>query len=137
MNDTVKATNVLYVEDDLFSRKVMEILLTDVMQFNATIFEDSRNFLERLQNLPEEPNLFLLDIQMKPHDGFEVLRMLRNHKQYATATIIALTANVMAHDIEKLKNVGFDGLIGKPIMDDIFPSLIQRVLDGEAIWYIP
>ncbi len=138
MDDAVqKTTNVLYVEDDMFSRKVMEILLKDVMQFNVAIFEDSQSFLARVQTLPEEPDLFLLDIQMKPYDGFQVLRMLRNTKKYADATVIALTANVMAHDIEKLKSVGFDGLIGKPIMDDIFPSLIQRILDGEAIWYIP
>jgi two-component system cell cycle response regulator DivK len=129
---------LLYVEDDMFSRKVMQVLLEMVMQFeDVAIFENSENFLTRLQTLKRIPTLILLDIQMKPHDGFEVLQMLRETSAYAGAKVIALTANVMAHDITKLKEVGFDGLIGKPIMDDIFPSLIQRILDGEAIWYIP
>lgn len=129
---------ILYVEDDRFSRKVVEVLLRDVMALsNLTIFENSEGFVTRVEDLPKKPELIFLDIQMKPIDGFQMLEILRSHDSYKSATIIALTANVMAHDVEKLKAVGFDGLIGKPIMSDIFPELVKRIVDGEAIWYIP
>jgi CheY-like chemotaxis protein len=129
---------ILYVEDDRFSRKVVQVLLGDVMELtNLTIFENSEDFVNRIEALPEKPELIFLDIQMKPMDGFTILDLLRKHDSYKTATIIALTANVMAHDVERLKEVGFDGLIGKPIMSDIFPELVRRVLNGESIWYIP
>lgn len=129
---------ILYVEDDRFSRKVVEVLMGDVMELkNLTVFENSEGFINRVEALSEKPELIFLDIQMKPIDGFQMLEILRSHDGYKSATIIALTANVMAHDVEKLKDVGFDGLIGKPIMSDIFPELVKRILDGEAIWYIP
>lgn len=129
---------ILYVEDDRFSRKVIEILFMSVLNLpKLTLFENSENFMERLHKLETKPNLIFLDIQMKPHTGYEVLNMLRAEADFQQVTTIALTANVMAHDIDQLKQAGFDGLIGKPIMDDVFPELVNRILTGEAVWYIP
>ncbi|MBI5929591.1 MAG: response regulator [Chloroflexi bacterium] len=128
----------LYVEDDLMSRKVLEVLLIRVMGFtHVTIFDNSENFMDQLRLLPDVPGIFLLDIQMRPHDGYEVLEMLRNDPIYQNSIVIALTANVMANDVQQLQSVGFDGLIGKPIMKDIFPDLIEKILSGESVWYVP
>ena len=102
---------VLYVEDDRSSRKVIEVLLTMVMGIQKlTVFENSENFLEKVTSLPEKPNLIFLDIQIKPLSGYEMLNLLRSQSEYVNKTIIALTANVMAHDVEQLKSAGFDGL---------------------------
>lgn len=128
----------LYVEDDPMSRIVTEVLLKEVMGFQTvTIFENSQSFIERLETLSPPPQVILLDIQMRPYDGYEVLEMLRKHPTFQDAIVIALTANVMAHDVEKLKAVGFNGLIGKPIMRDIFPQLITNIIAGDTVWYIP
>jgi CheY-like chemotaxis protein len=128
----------LYIEDDRMSRKVVEILLTQVMGFtNLTIFENSENLIERMAQLPSVPEVVLLDIQVRPHNGYEMLSMLRRNPLYCRAKIIALTANVMANDVEKLRQEGFDSLIGKPILKEIFPDLVKRILTGESVWYIP
>lgn len=129
---------ILYVEDDMLSRAVAEILFTQVLGFqHVTTFENSENFIDRLQKLESKPDVIFLDIQMRPHDGYELLEMLRKQPDYADATVVALTANVMAHDVEKLKQVGFNGLIGKPLMREIFPQLVQNIIAGQAVWYIP
>ena len=39
-------------------------------------------------------------------------------------------------EIAQLKQVGFNGAIGKPLDFDNFASLIDRVLAGEEVWYI-
>ncbi len=128
----------LYVEDDFASRQILKVLITRVLgHTHLNVFENSQDFLRRLGQLSPAPNVFFLDIQMKPHDGYEVLSMLRGSAQFASATVIAMTANVMSHDVEKLKQVGFDGLIGKPLVKDIFPQLVERVLAGEPIWFVP
>lgn len=138
MQTSMSEPHFLYVEDDLMSRKVLEVLLMKVMGFSqVTIFENSDRFMERLHQLPIPPSLFLLDIQMRPHNGYEVLEMLRKEPAYQKTPVIALTANVMAHDVEQLQSVGFNGLIGKPIMKELFPDIIQRILSGESVWYIP
>jgi two-component system cell cycle response regulator DivK len=36
--------------------------------------------------------------------------------------------------MEKARQAGFDGFLGKPIDPDKFPDQIRRVLQGEQIW---
>jgi hypothetical protein len=43
----------------------------------------------------------------------------------------------MSHDIEQLREAGFSGLIGKPILKEIFPELVEKLLAGESVWYVP
>jgi CheY-like chemotaxis protein len=128
----------MYIEDDFASREIIKVLITRVMGFSKLIvLENSRDFLTRIDRLETAPNVFFLDIQMKPLDGYEVLEILRADPRFQHATIIAMTANVMSHDVEKLRQVGFSGLIGKPIMKDTFPQLVQRILADESVWYVP
>jgi CheY-like chemotaxis protein len=128
----------LYVEDDMLSRKVMFTLLTRVMNFTEVIiFEDSNDFLERVQSLPFHPTVILLDVQIGPLDGYEMLQVLRGLETFHETKIIALTANVMSNDVERLKKVGFSGLIGKPIIKQVFPELLERILAGEEVWFVP
>jgi CheY-like chemotaxis protein len=128
----------LYVEDDGMSREILEILIKDVMGYShLMIFEDSSNFLEKLNALPNKPNIFFLDVQIGPYDGYEMLNMLRGDPAFRDAIIVAMTANVMSYDIEHLKQAGFNGLIGKPVVRRIFPQLVKRLLTGESVWYVP
>lgn len=128
----------LYVEDDMASRQVVKVLITRVMKHeHLHIFENSADFMTRIQTLNPKPTLIFLDIQMRPHDGYQVLSMLRQDPDFAHTTIIAMTANVMSSDVDQLKAAGFDGLIGKPIDNTIFPQLVSRIVSGEAIWFLP
>lgn len=127
----------LYIEDDAFSRQVVHMLITRVLGYsNITIFEDSNSFVTRLNELSYKPDVIFVDIQMAPHDGYAVLKMLREHPDYKEATVVAMTANVMATDIDKLKRTGFDGLIGKPIDRKLFPELVKKILSGESVWFV-
>jgi CheY-like chemotaxis protein len=127
----------LYVEDDPLSREALKIVMTRVMGVkHLHIFEDSTDFMARVQALPTIPDLFMLDIHMVPHDGFEMLTMLRADPAYAQACVIALTASVMNEEIAMLKDRGFNGAIGKPIDVAQFGALIQRVMHGETVWHI-
>jgi two-component system, cell cycle response regulator DivK len=129
---------ILYVEDDMMSREVVSILFTMVMGYpNLTIFDNSTDFMERVRALPKPPTLILLDVQVGPHDAYQMLTMLRSDPAYEKTPVIAMTANVMSYDVEKLKEAGFNGLIGKPIMRDDFPALIGKITAGEPVWYVP
>jgi CheY-like chemotaxis protein len=128
----------LYVEDDMFSREVISLLIQDVLGYNQlTIFDSSENFKDRVCKLLPQPDIIFLDIQIRPHDGYAMLKMLSDEPRFANTIVIAMTANVMSHDVEKLRSVGFNGLIGKPLIKEIFPQLIEKILMGESVWYIP
>jgi CheY-like chemotaxis protein len=127
----------LYVEDDPLSREGLELVLRRVMGFqNVSIFEDSTNFIARVKLLPQRPDVYLLDIHMRPHTGFEMLAMLRADPAFTGCKVIALTASVMSEEVHTLRTSGFDGIISKPIDVTTFPQLLERALQGEPVWTI-
>lgn len=126
----------LYVEDDPMSREVMAMLMENVLNYPITIFGDSSNFVERFNALERKPDVIFLDIHMEPIDGYEILRILRHDMTLSDVLIIAMTASVMAVDVEQLQSAGFSGLLGKPIRNRTFPEMLARILEGEAVWYI-
>jgi two-component system cell cycle response regulator DivK len=127
----------LYVEDDPMSREIMRIIIENgVGSTNLTVFDDSTDFLGRVTRLDNQPTIILLDIHVMPHDGFQMLKMLREDAQMSHAKIIALTASVMNEEVEQLREAGFDGAISKPLSIQTFPGLLQRIANGETVWHI-
>jgi two-component system cell cycle response regulator DivK len=128
---------ILYVEDDANSREVMQLLLKRVLKLpDIIIMDDNSNFMDKVHSLPAVPDIIFLDIQMRPHDGYSMLKMLRADPLYQNSLIIAMTANVMANDVKDLKTAGFNGLIGKPIIRQVFPELMRQILTGQPVWYV-
>ena len=127
----------LYVEDDPFSREIMQMLMENVMDVrNLTMFDDSANFIDHLKSLQPIPDVILLDIHVKPHSGFEMLKLVREDPAYQNSKVIALTASVMNEEVAKLRESGFDAAIAKPLSMQTFPDMIARVMSGETVWYV-
>jgi len=128
---------LVYVEDDEASIFVMKMVVERVMGLPALYVLKSRaDFVQQVKGLGVVPDVFLLDIQMKPYDGVELLAMLRSDPQFINSKVVALTASVTNEEVSLLKSGGFDGAIAKPLNIDVFPDLITRIIDGEQIWYI-
>jgi CheY-like chemotaxis protein len=128
---------VLYVEDDLRSRKLMEFFLTKSMNLsNVTVFEDSAEFEKRLEALTPLPEVIFLDIHVKPFSGFEMLKVIRVNPALSHVPVVALTASVMNEEIQLLRSAGFDGCLAKPIEIETFPECLDRILAGEKVWRI-
>jgi CheY-like chemotaxis protein len=127
----------LYVEDDPLSREIMRTALEMMMGVQTlTIFEDSADFMRRLNALPYKPDFILLDIHLEPCSGIELLRLIHASNQYKGSKIIALTASVMNEEMQRLKAAGFDGAIAKPMDVEVFPHVLRRIIAGEEVWHI-
>ncbi len=134
---TVLKQSFLYVEDDASSRHLIQILMGTVLGYTQiTVFENSERFMERVRALPAVPDAIFMDIHIAPYDGYALLDMLRSEPTYQKVPVIAMTAGVMASDVDKLKTAGFNGLIGKPIRKKVFPEQLKKILDGEPIWEV-
>lgn len=125
----------LYMDDDMLSGKIMELLITS-MGHDITVFEESTDFLGKIAGLAQTPDVVLLDIHMEPFSGFEMIEMLRKSDRYSHLKVVALTASVMNEEISLLKTAGFDGVIPKPIDQNVFPELLGRILKGEKVWRV-
>lgn len=135
MNSINPRTSILYVEDDPGSLDIAQVLFQEVMGLTRiATFTDSTDFLNRVRALPFTPQLILLDIHVRPHNGFEMLAMLRETTPFNVVPIIALTASVMSDEVVYLRKAGFDGIIPKPIDMEVFPMQLERILNGEKLW---
>jgi two-component system sensor histidine kinase BarA len=71
-------------------------------------------------------DLIILDIQMPDIDGITLMTMMREARPDDRTPIVALTANVLNHEPERLLELGFDHFLGKPIDEEKF----RHLLDG-------
>lgn len=114
--------SILVVEDNDINLEVALYLLKDT----HIKVEVARNGLEAVAKAKEKRfDLMLMDIQMPLMDGYEATRIIRNELNIKTP-IVAMTANVMAHDIDKCLKIGMDAHIGKPFeVEDFYGTLLE------------
>ena|SRR3712207_1004674 len=132
----VKQATVVVVEDNADNLFIVsDMLREDVGVKYCNGRASGRQFFKLLEsNLHLNVDLILLDIQIPGEDGYEVLRQIRAMPRLRHITVVALTANVMPQDVQRARESGFDGFIGKPIDGSRFPQQILRILAGEAVW---
>ena len=132
----VRIVNRLNENFDYFYVKRADASRVYGLELEHVLSPNAVHFLARVDALNPMPTLVFLDIHMEPHNGFEMLAMLRQLPKYDTVPVVAMTASVMNEEIEQLRTAGFNGCIGKPIDIDTFPDAIQRILNGEVLWRI-
>jgi two-component system cell cycle response regulator DivK len=79
-------------------------------------------------------DLILMDIRLPYEDGYGALKKIRASERFKTVPIIAVTAEASLEQMNKAKDSGFDGFLGKPLDPDRFPDQIRRILSGEPVW---
>jgi CheY-like chemotaxis protein/HAMP domain-containing protein len=74
------------------------------------------------------PDLILLDMALPRMDGMTVVRHLKDHLELSKIPVIAMTAQVMKGDRQKILEAGCDDYISKPIDPDGFLKKIGEWL---------
>lgn len=72
------------------------------------------------------PDLILMDLWMRPVDGFAAARLLRNQASLQTLPIVALTAAAFEQDRLRAMESGFDAYLTKPVRR---ATLLQTLAD--------
>jgi CheY-like chemotaxis protein len=116
---------VLLVEDNLINQELAVALLKGA-GIDVTVANDGRQALHML-DLHRFDGV-LMDCQMPEMDGYEATRLIRLQPQYQSLPIIAMTANVMAGDREKVIAAGMNDHIAKPInVEEMFATLARWI----------
>ena len=79
-----------------------------------------------------KPDVILMDINMPDMDGYTLTAKIKKIPGFERIPILALTANVMRGDKEKVLEAGCDGYIQKPIDFDELLNEIERFLARSA-----
>ncbi|HAJ27497.1 MAG TPA: PAS domain S-box protein, partial [Syntrophus sp. (in: bacteria)] len=117
----LKGAVILLVEDNEFNQQIATELLTEA-GFVVDLAEDGEKSLAMVGK--RYYDVVLMDMQMPVMDGVTATVEIRKQDAFRELPIIAMTANVMAVDIERCRAAGMNDHIGKPIdPDELFGKL--------------
>jgi CheY-like chemotaxis protein len=77
-----------------------------------------------------KPDLILLDMALPKMDGIAVVRRLKKNRELRMTPVVAMTAQAMKGDREKILEAGCDDYIAKPIDPEGFLEKIGEWLKG-------
>ncbi len=126
----LRGAKVLLVEDNEIN---LELVLELLIARGITV-ETAYNGKEALELLEREGfDAVLMDCQMPLMDGYEATRRIRLLEKFQDLPILAMTANAMKGDREKVLAVGMNDHIAKPIRPDVmFAALARWIVPGEG-----
>ncbi len=112
---------ILIIEDDKYFRENAKIALSKkgYEAFTAQNGEEGISLLEELR-----PDLILCDIMMPVHDGYWVLKSIRQHNELSATPFVFMTAKVEQDDMKRGMELGANDYLVKPFK---LASLIETV----------
>jgi len=105
-------TKILVVEDNEINLELARELLF-MNGINVETADNGREALEILSG--QNFDGVLMDCMMPVMDGYETTRKIREQESLIDLPVIAMTANAMKQDVEKVLSVGMNDHIAKPI----------------------
>ena len=121
---------VLAAEDNPVNRLILQALM-EPLGADMTLTEDGREAVEAYG--VGRFDVILMDIQMPGMNGVEAAARIRGIERETGAArtpIIALTANVMRHQIDEYRQAGMDAFVAKPIDAMALVGAIESVLSA-------
>jgi len=106
---------ILIVEDNEINQRMITTVLNraGILTDIASNGEEAINMI--IEKGPDYYDLVLMDINMPIMDGFTATKKIRELEGTEDLPIVSLTALVLEHEIEKMKDAGMDAFLPKPI----------------------
>jgi signal transduction histidine kinase/DNA-binding response OmpR family regulator len=124
---TFHGYSVLVIDDDAYSRKLCELILTR-WGMQVHLANDGQEAMEQVQN--HRFDVVLTDIQLPGISGKTVARNIRRVDK--NVPILALTANILSNEDDFFKNTAISGFLLKPFTEQ---DLHQKL--AEALPVVP
>ncbi len=126
----LRGARVLLVEDNEINQELAMELLTS-SGITVSVANNGKEALDRLEQA--EYDGVLMDIQMPVMDGYSATRAIRQQGRFKGLPIIAMTANAMVGDRDKVIEAGMNDHIAKPInVREMFTTMAKWITPGAA-----
>lgn len=127
-----KDATVLVVEDNV-SNFVLIARMLGYMGIHCEWKTSGYEVVEFADTLPRL-DLILMDIRLPYEDGYAALAKIRSSERLKDTRVVAVTAEASLEQMNKAREAGFDGFLGKPLDPDRFPDQIRKILMDEQVW---
>lgn len=104
---------VLVVDDESWNRDILKEILTRQGIENIIEAKNSQEVFEAVKKYTFD--LIFMDILLPGKSGLEIVRQLRAEPKTAKVPVIAMTAEAMKGDKEKILKAGCNEYISKPL----------------------
>ena len=127
--------HVLLVDDNSMNLRVAEEMLA-TYGIRVTKAYSGREALEKITSM--DYDFVFMDHMMPQMDGVETFHKIREKigTYYQNVPVVALTANAVAGNREKLLKEGFQDFLEKPIERSVLERVLKRVLPEEKFAFI-
>lgn len=133
MNKSLAEAYIIVVEDDPND----QLITVDLLRLGGVnrcycrrSVDSAIAFAEKLPTV----DLFLVDVNMPGRSGYELLDEVRQHDKLKSTPVVAVSAGTSVREINKAKDLGFDGFFCKPLKAGSFHERVAEVLSGKEIW---
>ena len=126
--DILKGKKVLLIEDHPMNIEIAKELL-EKKEIQVICATNGKEGLDSFESSNEgEIDLILTDIRMPIMDGQEMAKQIRalNRSDASKVSIVAITANTLAEDIENYHKSGINDFVEKPIKPDVLYKVLGR-----------
>lgn len=121
--------SILVVEDNPINQMVIKMITKKWL--NTTVFY-ANNGQEAVDKLKAgDYDIVLMDLQMPIMDGYEATIAIRNGEaglHNSTIPIIAVTADVMETTKDRVKEIGMNDYLSKPIKKEILYEAVKKLV---------
>jgi signal transduction histidine kinase/ActR/RegA family two-component response regulator len=127
---TGRRARVLYVEDNPANLKLVEQIIARHPGLELLTAPSGRLGLDLAR--AHQPELLLLDLDLPDLDGYQVLAQLRADPATRGLRTVAVTAQAMPSDQQRVARAGFDGYLAKPLELARVDEMLVQLLAGPA-----
>lgn len=122
--------SILVVDDHPLMRKGIVQLLA--LEDNFEVVGEASNGADAIAMArSDEPDLILLDLNMKGLSGLDTLRAMRDEE--ITSRVVILTVSDARQDVVALLKAGADGYLLKDTEPEILLAQLEEVMSGKQI----
>jgi two-component system cell cycle response regulator DivK len=115
---------VLYVEDNEFNRKIVRQLLASTTYRLLEAADGEQGVATALE---AQPDVILMDVQLRNLSGLDATRRLRQHPATSRIPIIVVTSFALSGDEQKAQAAGASAYLAKPYSPIELLALIRKL----------
>jgi signal transduction histidine kinase/CheY-like chemotaxis protein len=121
--------NILVAEDNAINQMVIKMITKKWLNTTVSYANNGQEALDWLAK--EKFDIILMDLQMPVMDGYEATIAIREGKagaDYASIPIVAVTADVMETTKLRVKEIGMNHYLSKPLKNELLYKVVRDLL---------
>ncbi|MFV8465130.1 7TM diverse intracellular signaling domain-containing protein [Flavobacterium sp. LB1P62] len=127
--DDLEGKSILVVEDNPINQMVIKMITKKWLNTTVVYANNGQEALEAFKT--NQFDIVLMDLQMPVMDGYEATIAIRNGEAGAhnsNIPIIAVTADVMETTKERVKEIGMNDYLSKPIKKETLYEAVKKLV---------